>query len=74
MLKFVETISMNEIILLVEEDDEAGYIAKALGEPIITEADTIEELRIMVKDAVQCHFEDAADRHTRIVSTLPTVF
>ncbi|HHG75073.1 type II toxin-antitoxin system HicB family antitoxin [Persephonella sp.] len=49
---------MNEIIFLVEEDIEGGYIAKALGESIITQGDTLEELKKNVKDAVNCHFED----------------
>jgi hypothetical protein len=39
--------------------DEGGYIAKALGESIFTEADTLPELKEMVKDAVRCHFDDA---------------
>ena len=43
---------------MVEESAEGGYIAKALGPSIVTEADTIEELRDAVKDAVHCHFED----------------
>jgi predicted RNase H-like HicB family nuclease len=50
---------MEEIIFLVEESADGGYIAKALSESIVTEADSQEELRIMVKDAVRCHFEDA---------------
>jgi predicted RNase H-like HicB family nuclease len=49
---------MEEIIFLVEESEDGGYIAKALGEPIVTEADTIEELRDAVKDAVHCHYDD----------------
>ena len=49
---------MEEIIFLVEESDEGGYIAKALGEAIVTEADTIEELRDAVKDAVHCHYDN----------------
>jgi len=48
---------MSEIIFLVEESDEGGYIARALGESIITQAESKEELRVQVKDAVQCHFE-----------------
>jgi hypothetical protein len=48
---------MNEIIFLVEEADEGGFIAKALGESIITQAETIEELKNYVKDAVRCHFD-----------------
>ena len=49
---------MEEIIFLVEESDEGGYIAKALGASIFTEADTMEELKDMVKDAVHCHFDN----------------
>ncbi|MBM3493041.1 MAG: 2-oxoisovalerate dehydrogenase E1 subunit beta [Armatimonadetes bacterium] len=47
---------MNEIIFIVEEAPEGGYTARALGESIFTEADTLAELREMVRDAVRCHF------------------
>jgi len=53
---------MEELIFLVEESYEGGYIAKALGVSIVTEANTYEELRSMVKDAVHCHYETEADR------------
>ena len=46
-----------EIILLVEEAAEGGFQAKALGYSIFTDGNTIEELKIMVQDAVNCHFE-----------------
>ncbi|MBI3163983.1 MAG: 2-oxoisovalerate dehydrogenase [Chloroflexi bacterium] len=48
---------MNEIIFLVEETDEGGYVARALGHSIFTEADTWEELKEAVQEAVRCHFE-----------------
>ena len=48
----------DEIIFAVEESAEGGYEAKALAAPIFTEADSLEELRSMVKDAVECHFEE----------------
>jgi len=48
-----------EIIFLVEESPEGGYEARALGYSIYTEGETFEELRRMVADAVQCHFEEA---------------
>ena len=48
---------MNEIIFLVEEAQEGGYTAKALGESIFTEADTIDKLKKMIRDAVSCHFD-----------------
>jgi hypothetical protein len=49
---------MNEIIFLVEEADEGGYIAKALGESIVTQSETLTELKEMIKDAVKCHFDE----------------
>ncbi|MBF2056452.1 MAG: 2-oxoisovalerate dehydrogenase [Cyanobacterium sp. T60_A2020_053] len=49
---------IKEIIFLVEEATEGGYIAQALGESIFTEAETLEQLKIEIKDAVNCHFID----------------
>ena len=48
----------NEIIFIIEESQEMGYEARALDYSIYTEADTIKELKTMIKDAVQCHFEE----------------
>jgi len=53
---------IKEIIFLVEEAEEGGYIAKALGESIFTEADTIEQLKLEIKDAVNCHFINEESR------------
>ena len=50
---------MSEIIFLVEDAPEGGYTARALGESIFTEADSIEALRAQVLDAIHCHSEDA---------------
>ena len=47
-----------ELVFVVEEAPEGGYTARALGEPIFTEADDLDQLRAMVRDAVMCHFED----------------
>lgn len=52
-------MQQTEIIFLVEESPEGGYEARALGEAIFTQADSMEELRTMVQDAVRCHFEEA---------------
>jgi hypothetical protein len=49
-----------EILFLVEEAPEGGYLAQAVGYCICTEADTWEELREAVRDAVLCHFDDGA--------------
>jgi predicted RNA binding protein YcfA (HicA-like mRNA interferase family) len=49
---------MNEIIFLIEEAAEGGFTARALGESIFTEADTLHALRQQVRDAVNCHFDE----------------
>jgi hypothetical protein len=47
----------SEIIFAVEESPEGGYEARALGYSIFTQADSVDELRDMVRDAVRCHFD-----------------
>ncbi|GAB5466656.1 MAG: hypothetical protein Kapaf2KO_20920 [Candidatus Kapaibacteriales bacterium] len=49
---------MKGLTFIVEEDLEGGYTARALGEAIFTEGDTIEELKINLKEAVEVHFEE----------------
>jgi hypothetical protein len=49
---------MNELIFMIAEAPEGGYCARALGESIFTEADTLEDLRRNIRDAVACHFDD----------------
>ena len=46
-----------EIIFTVEDAPQGGYTARALGYAIFTQGETLEELRQMVRDAVNCHFE-----------------
>lgn len=48
---------MSEMIFMVENAPEGGYVARALGASIFTEADDLESLRSQVRDAVRCHFE-----------------
>ena len=50
----------SEIIFAVEQSLEGGYEARALGYSIFTQADSMDELREMVRDAVRCHFEDTS--------------
>jgi predicted RNase H-like HicB family nuclease len=53
---------MTEIIFIVQDDPEGGYSAAAVGEGIFTQAETLETLREMVRDAVRCHFPNEQDR------------
>jgi len=50
---------MSEIIFVVEQAPEGGYSARALGQSIFTQAETVPELHVRVRDAVHCHFEDS---------------
>jgi hypothetical protein len=47
-----------EVLFLVEDADEGGYVARALGYSIFTEADSWEELKELIRDAVQCYFDE----------------
>jgi len=47
-----------EALFSVEEAAEGGYVARALGCSIFTEADTWDELKRAVRDAVRCHFDE----------------
>lgn len=58
---------MTEIHFIVEEAPEGGYIARAVGADIFTEADDIPTLHVQVRDAVHCHFdEDKAPKLIRL--------
>ncbi len=53
---------MKEIIFEVREDEvDGGFNAHALGYGIHTQGDDIEDLRAMVKDAVDCYFEGSTE-------------
>ena len=47
----------DEIIFAVETEPQGGYVARALGHSILTQGDTLQEIRRMVRDAVRCHFD-----------------
>lgn len=50
---------MSEIHFLVEEAPEGGWLARAMGADIVTEADDLPGLHAQVRDAVRCHFDEA---------------
>ena len=47
-----------EIIFSIQESPEGGYEAHALGHSIFSQAETLEELKLMLRDAVACHFAE----------------
>ncbi|WP_462221798.1 hypothetical protein [Ferruginibacter sp.] len=58
---------MTEVIFLIEEALEGGYTARALGEAIFTEAETLEELRNNVKEAVDCYYEEDDENKPKLI-------
>jgi hypothetical protein len=48
-----------EIIFLIEEAPGGGYVARAVGHSIFTEADNLDALRESVCDAIRCHFNES---------------
>ena len=53
-------ISMSEIeiIFVVRACSEGSYEARAIGDSIVTQAKTMDELKARLEDAVRCHFAD----------------
>lgn len=56
-------MAQSEIIFSIQESPEGGYEARALGHPIFTQADSMEELKTMLRDAVACHFAEGGKPH-----------
>ena len=57
---------MRELIFEVTEDIEGGYVASALGIGIHTQAESVDELRTMVREAVDCYFDETDEKPTLI--------
>ncbi len=49
---------MADIHFVVQESPEGGFVARAAGQDIFTEADTLSALHVNVRDAVRCHFDE----------------
>lgn len=49
---------MNELIFEVTEEADGSWNASALGFGIHTQADSVEELKLMVREAVECYFDE----------------
>lgn len=56
-------MNATEIIFDVTEDEaDGGYSASAIGFGIHTHADSLEELRRNVKEAVDCYFDESMSK------------
>ncbi len=51
---------MKEIVFEISQEADGGYTAEAIGESIFTQADTWDELRANVREAVEAFYFDSA--------------
>ncbi|MDX1964257.1 MAG: hypothetical protein SFX18_13975 [Pirellulales bacterium] len=49
---------MTELFICGRRGGGGGFIARAIGPFLVTEAVNLEELRANVREAVECHFEE----------------
>jgi hypothetical protein len=50
-----------ELIFIIEEDPQGGLTAKAIGESIFTQGETLAEIKANIKEALSCHYERKED-------------
>lgn len=60
---------MNELVFTVEADEDGGYVAHARLEKgsIVTQGDTLPELKAMIVDAIDGFFFDKPDQKPQVV-------
>jgi hypothetical protein len=47
---------VNELVFEITQEGDGGYCAEGLTESIVTEADTCDQLRLHVREAVEGYF------------------
>ena len=57
---------MKELIFEVLEDSVGGYTASALGYGIHTQGETQEELKVQIREAVDCYFDDSTEKPSMV--------
>jgi predicted RNase H-like HicB family nuclease len=55
---------MNELVFEVTQESDGGYCAECLTESIVTEANTWDELRANVREAVRGYYFDQPEKLT----------
>lgn len=50
-----------EIIFVIEEEPDGGYCARALNDSIVTQADQLNQMHDIIRDAVRCHFDEGKE-------------
>jgi hypothetical protein len=62
MAAMMRASTMTDILFEVQKDETAGgYIASARGYGIHTQSETVDELRVRVREAVDCFFDETME-------------
>ncbi len=57
---------MQELLFIVTESPDEGFTAHCSSTSIHTEAETMEDLKNAIIEAVHCHFDDNEKRNIRL--------
>jgi predicted RNase H-like HicB family nuclease len=52
---------MKELTFLVNESEEGGYYAEAVGVGIFAEGETMNELKENIRSGIECYYENSSD-------------
>ena len=58
---------MNELVFEILDAEEGGFNARALGKAIFTQAETWEELRSNVLEAIECYYDTPAEQPKLVI-------
>ena len=58
--------AMQELLFIVTESPEGGLTAHCSEQSIHTQAETMEDLKNVIIEAVHCHFDDNEKRNIRL--------
>ena len=53
---------MEDIVFIVRPDETGGYCAMAEGYGIVTQGDDLEDLKEMIRDAIEGYFFDSPEK------------
>jgi predicted RNase H-like HicB family nuclease len=56
-----------ELVFKVIQEPDGGYVAQCLTEGIVNQGDSWEELKNMVKDAIEAYFLDAPENRSAVL-------
>lgn len=57
---------MDELTFVVEQEEDGGFVARAMGHGMVTQADSHDELVRNVREVIEVHFDHPEDIPKRV--------